>query len=170
MIEVRKAGINDALLISALGAKSFIEAFSDFFTSEDIGLYVAEKFSLENIKDEVSDQQSCFYLGYYSGKPAGYAKLINSALPHMIKDQKAIEMQRLYVLKEYYDKKIGKELMMNCLDYAFGKKFNSMWLGVWQKNDRAIEFYKKWGFEVFGTRNFKLGSIYNDDYLMVKKI
>jgi diamine N-acetyltransferase len=169
MIEVRKAGINDASLISALGAKSFIEAFGDFFTREDIGLYVADKFSLEHIKDEVSDPQSAFFLAYLSGKPAGYAKLISSALPHMIKDQKAIEMQRLYVLKDYYNKKIGKDMMLFCLDYAFGKKFDSMWLGVWQKNDRAINFYKKWGFEVFGTRNFKLGNIFNDDYLMVKK-
>lgn len=169
MIEVRQAGIVDAALISALGAKSFIEAFEKQNSQEDIRLYVSEKFSLEHIKEEVSDPLAGFFLAFYSCKPAGYAKLINSPLPEQIKDLKAIEMQRIYALKEYYDKKIGKELMLYTLDYAFSKGFDSMWLGVWQLNDRAIEFYKKWGFEIFGTRNFKLGNDIKDDFLMIKK-
>jgi len=170
MIDVKPAGINDAALISALGAKSFIEAFGESNKPEDIRLYVAEKFSLEHIKEEVSDPLAYFFLAFYSGKPAGYAKLLHSSLPHMIKDRNAIEMQRIYALKEYYDKKVGKELMDCCLDFAFNKGYDSMWLGVWQQNNRAIEFYKKWEFEVFGTRNFRLGNDIKVDYLMIKKI
>ena len=170
MIEVRHAGIKDAALISALGAKSFIEAFGEQNKKEDIAFYVADKFNLEHIKEEVSDPLAYFFLANYSDKPAGYAKLIHSKLPEQIKGQNAIEMQRIYALKEYYDKKIGKELMLFTLDFAYSKGFDAMWLGVWQLNDRAIEFYKKWGFEIFGTRSFILGSDIKDDYLMIKKL
>ena len=169
MIDIKQAGIDDATLISGLGAKSFFEAFGEHNKKEDVELYIAEKFSIEHIKEEVSDPMASFFLAYYNENPAGYAKLINSMLPEQIKDLKAIEMQRIYVLKEYYSRKIGKELMLHTLDYAFSKGFNSMWLGVWQKNDSAVEFYKKWGFEIFGTRNFQLGSDIKDDFLMIKK-
>jgi ribosomal protein S18 acetylase RimI-like enzyme len=66
--------------------------------------------------------------------------------------------------------KIGKEMMLACLAIAEEDGFDAMWLGVWQKNQRAIDFYKQWGFETFGTRNFKIGSTTNDDYLMIKKL
>jgi len=170
MIKVRRAGLKDAVLISGLGAKTFFEAFGEFNTKEDIETYIAENFSAENIKEEVSDKRSSFFLAYYDKMPAGYAKLISSKLPEQIKELKAIEMQRIYVLQRYYSMKIGKELMLYTLDYAFRKGFNSMWLGVWQQNDRAVEFYKKWGFEIIGTRKFKLGNLINDDFLMLKKI
>jgi ribosomal protein S18 acetylase RimI-like enzyme len=169
MIDVKPAGIKDAALISAIGAKSFIEAFGAQNKKEDIELYIAEKFNLEHIKEEVSDPKASFFLAYYEGKPAGYAKLIHSPLPEKIKDTNAIEMQRIYALKEYYNMKVGKELMMHTLDFAFSKGFDAMWLGVWQLNDRAVEFYKQWGFEVFDTRNFTLGNDIKDDFLMIKK-
>ena len=169
MIDIKNAGIDDAVLISALGAKSFFDAFGEHTKKEDIEYYISGKFSTEHIKEEISNPLSNFFIAYFNHKPAGYAKLINSPMPGEISTLNAIEMQRIYVLKEYYSMKIGKAMMMHTLDFAFSKGYNSMWLGVWQKNNRATEFYKKWGFEIFGTRNFTLGSSINDDYLMIKK-
>jgi len=189
MIEIRHAGLDDTELISDIGAKSFFDAFAEHNTNEDIDKYLTEKFSKEHIKGEISDPLASFFMAYYMGKPAGYAKIIQSPLPEQmsvtpfhpaeagfpspkgweITTLKAIEMQRIYVLKEYYSMKIGKELMQFTIDFSVNKGFNAMWLGVWQLNHRAVEFYKKWGFEIFGTRKFKLGSCINDDYLMIKK-
>lgn len=168
MIEVRSALKNDAALISGLGAKSFFEAFGKHNKKEDIENYIAEKFSLEQIKEEISDPLASFFLAYYDSEPAGYAKLIKSNLPEQIKDKNAVEMQRIYVLEKFYGMKIGREMMLQTLDFAFTKGFDSMWLGVWQKNERAVEFYKKFGFEIFGTREFKIGTDSQDDYLMIK--
>lgn len=170
MIEVRSALKNDAALISGLGAKSFFEAFGEHNKQEDLEIYIAEKFSMEQIKEEISDPLASFFVAYYESEPAGYAKLIKSNLPEQIKDKNAVEMQRMYVLEKFYGMKIGRELMLYTLEFAFTKGYDSMWLGVWQKNERAIEFYKKFGFEVFGTREFKIGCNTQDDYMMIKHL
>jgi ribosomal protein S18 acetylase RimI-like enzyme len=41
-----------------------------------------------------------------------------------------------------------------------------IWLGVWEKNERAINFYKKNGFVTFDTHIFKLGNEAQTDYMM----
>jgi len=168
MIKIRPAGINDSEIITDVGSRSFQEAFGTRNSPEDMQKYLSEKFSLENIKKEISDVNAKFFIAYFDEIPAGYMKLVKSEVPQELKVKNSLELQRIYVLKEYYDKKIGKELMQLCIDYATENKFNSVWLGVWQLNDKAVEFYKKWGFEIRGTRNFMLGNDLKEDYIMEK--
>jgi ribosomal protein S18 acetylase RimI-like enzyme len=170
MIDVKAAGVNDASLISALAAKSFFEAFGHLINTDDINLYIAQKFNAEQIRSELDDTCTRFFIAYCDEKPAGYAKLISSSpKPEQISELNAIELQRIYVLEKYYDMKVGRQLMLQALNCAYEKGYDAMWLGVWKKNYRAIDFYKNGGFEIFGQRTFTLGSTVNDDYLMVKK-
>jgi ribosomal protein S18 acetylase RimI-like enzyme len=168
MISIRPAGIKDSEIIADIGSRSFQDAFGSRNSPEDMQKYLLEKFSIENIKKEISDINANFFIAYYQEIPAGYLKLIKSEVPIEIKTGNSLELQRIYVLKEYYDKKIGKELMQLCIKYAKENNFESVWLGVWQLNNKAVEFYKRWGFKISGTRSFKLGDDIKNDYLMVK--
>lgn len=169
MITIRHADVSDAKIIADIGSRSFYDAFAASNTPEDMKNYLAEKFSEQHITEEISDPHADFFIAYSDNSPCGYLKLIKSIPPQLIKDLNTLELQRIYVLKEYYDMKIGKELMQLAVDFALKNGYDSIWLGVWQLNHRAVEFYYRWGFEVFGTRNFRLGNDVKDDYLMLKK-
>ncbi len=170
MISITPAGIEHAEIIADVGQRSFYDAFSEHNSPDDMNKYLSEKFSTENIKKEILEPTAKFYIAYFENTPVGYLKLLAAEIPGEIKGKNPIEIQRIYVLKEYYDKKIGKELMLAAIDYASKNSFDSIWLGVWQLNIRAVEFYKKWGFEIFGSRNFKLGNDIKDDFLMIKPL
>ncbi|MGZ3867413.1 MAG: GNAT family N-acetyltransferase, partial [Bacteroidia bacterium] len=77
-----------------------------------------------------------------------------------------IEIERIYVQKKHHDKKAGYAIMQKCIEFAKEKKFEVIWLGVWEKNERALKFYEKVGFEKFGTHNFQLGDDAQNDYLV----
>ena len=81
-----------------------------------------------------------------------------------------IEIERIYVRKEYLGKKVGGLLMKKCLELAQQKGYTLVWLGVWEHNAKAIAFYEKWGFEKFGSHAFLLGNDLQTDWLMKKNL
>ena len=168
MINIKHVLADDAALIANIGAKSFFDAFSESTSPEDMQNYLLEKFSAVNITKEIADPDSEFFAAYYNNIPAGYMKLIKNPLPEKIKDRNAIELQRIYLLKEFYGKKIGNEMMRVCVDFVQERGFDSIWLAVWHLNQRAVKFYKQRDFEIFSTRTFRLGNDLKDDYLMIK--
>lgn len=82
----------------------------------------------------------------------------------------ALEIARLYVLKDKIGTGVGKGLMISSIDIAKQKSKQVIWLGVWEKNARAIDFYTKWGFEKFGEQEFLLGNDLQNDWLMKKEL
>ena len=55
-----------------------------------------------------------------------------------------------------------------CLEEAAGGGYETLWLGVWEHNLRAIAFYRRWGFETVGSHTFLLGSDEQTDLIMVR--
>ena len=100
----------------------------------------------------------------------GYLKLNFGDSQTELKDQKALEIERIYVLKEFHGKKVGQLLFEKALKIAEEKKVDYVWLGVWEENLRAINFYKKNGFEEFDKHIFKLGNDEQTDIMMKLKL
>lgn len=113
---------------------------------------------------------SVFFIAEENGSPAGYAKVRNQKTVEALDHLKALEIERLYAVKDWIGKGIGSKLMQHCLDYAFQQGYDVVWLGVWEHNPRAIQFYKQWGFEKFGEHVFMLGSDAQTDHLMKKNL
>jgi diamine N-acetyltransferase len=101
---------------------------------------------------------------------AGYVKLRESRPPWPLGTTNAIEIARLYSVVDKIGKGVGKLLMQASLDWSKQKGAQAVWLGVWEKNQRAIDFYSKWGFEKFGETDFLLGKDLQRDWLMRKFI
>ncbi len=166
----RLATMDDAALLSALGAKAFYDTFVDMNTKEDIDLYLSKNFNVEQLTSELSDSRNCFLIVEWREKAAGYAKLRKSDPPYELSGENCIEIERIYAAKEFIGRGVGSTLMRNCLQQAAEEGFHLIWLGVWEHNQRAISFYEKWGFVKFGSHPFMLGNDLQTDLLFKKEI
>jgi ribosomal protein S18 acetylase RimI-like enzyme len=168
--DIRRARIEDAGLLAELGAQTFAETFTEDNTPEDMAAYLAASFSLEKLTEELTDPLSIFFIAEVDGHAAGYAKLHSSTALESIEGQRPIELVRLYVSRKWLGRGVGQALMQRCLDEARGKGFQTIWLGVWERNDRALAFYRKWNFREVGEHIFQLGSDPQRDILMQRAL
>lgn len=170
MLIIRKGTIQDTSLLSELGRRTFEEAFAKDNEVDNMKAYLEKSFNKKKIIEEISDSNSQFYLAYYNEQPAGYAKLrVNDEVKKVLKG-KSIELERIYVSHSFQGKKIGASLLQTCLDHSQEMEFEWIWLGVWEHNHKAQNFYAKWGFEKFGEHVFQMGSDPQTDWIMKRQI
>jgi len=166
MLHIRKATLEDIETLIKVGSQAFVETFAEHNTEADMQAYLSTKFTQEQLNGEFNEPNATFFIAEYDSQAAGYAKLRTVEEPAQLVGKKHLELERLYVLKAFHNKKIGKELMETCITLAKQNDFEVLWLGVWEHNLKALEFYHKWGFERFDEHIFQLGEDKQTDYLM----
>ncbi len=164
-ITVRKAAKADAELIADLSRTTFYQTFAKDNTEADMDLFMNEQFTREKLMKEVEEDAGIFLLAYHNNEALGYARM---RIDNKLKDEAAVEIARIYAVDKAIGKGVGKALMQTCLQIAEEIHMKAVWLGVWEKNQRAIAFYEKWGFVKFGEHQFLLGTDLQTDYLMKK--
>ena len=169
-VQITAATAKDIPLLTSLGRVTFEQTFARDNTVSDMQQYLMQNFNEARIASEVADPSSTFMLAFVDQEPAGYAKVKENRIPPGVASTPALEIERIYARQEFLGKKIGKALMESCLDFARNNGYEMVWLGVWEKNLRAIRFYEKWGFTVFGSHLFMLGTDPQTDLLMGRKV
>lgn len=167
---MRVADKGDLDLLRELGIKAFSNTFGPYNTAENMRLYLEKSFSREQLEAEMSDPAAVFLLAYDGDAVAGYVRLRRKENPEGLNSVNALEIERLYAAPEYIGRQAGRILMEASIHYAMEKGSDTIWLGVWEKNARAIRFYEKHGFEKFGEHVFMLGTDAQTDWLMKKAI
>jgi ribosomal protein S18 acetylase RimI-like enzyme len=167
---LRLATPPNAALLTKLSADTFYHAFAAQNTPGNMKAYMDEAFTVEKMKNELEDSQNTFFIAFSGEKAVGYAKLQRGYQPASLPAPKAIQIHRIYVLPEMIGQQVGRRLMNQCLAVAEQEQFNTVWLGVWEKNPRAIQFYQKYGFEIFDSYTFTLGDEDQRDFLMKKSL
>ncbi len=167
---LRKATIEDTAAIVQIGMQTFYDTFAAINKKEDMDIYLAKNFNTRQVESELSDPCNTFILAEVDGIPVGYAKLRKSETPRELKGAHSIEIERVYAAKDYIGKKVGHKLIDAMLNIARQEEYDAIWLGVWEHNERAIAFYKKQGFEKFGSHPFMLGNDLQTDHLMKKDL
>ena len=165
-IEITRATLNELDQLQKIGRQTFYETFSPVNTEENMNQYLEEAFSKEKLTDELSDKKAEFYFVTLDSKVIGYLKLNFGQSQTELKDDKALEIERIYVLKEFHGKKVGQLLYDKAIEVAKLTKADYIWLGVWEENPRAINFYKKNGFVEFDKHIFTLGDDEQTDIMM----
>ena len=165
-IEVIEADITDVEKIQKIGKQTFSETFSSSNAAENMVQYLAEGFSIEKLTKQLTNPDSTFYLALDNNNVIGYLKINVGLSQTELKDNTALEIERIYVLKAYQGKKIGQLLYDKAIQVANEKKVEYVWLGVWEENTRALHFYKKNGFVEFDKHLFKLGNDVQTDLMM----
>ena len=169
-LTVRYATNNDATLIADISRQTFYETFAAENRKEDMDKFLREQFTKGKLIMEVGNMENIFLLVYSGDDVAGYAKLREAKQPEKLKNVKTMEIARIYAMPNMIGKGVGNLLMKTSISIAKEKGKEVIWLGVWEKNIRAIDFYKKWGFEKFDVSDFLLGDDLQCDWLMKKKI
>ena len=170
-IEIRMALPSDFILISELGSKTFYDTWRPVNTEEDMQKYIKDAFNPLKIKMDIEASGiNTFMLAFFGKDAIGYVKLRCDRFYEEFKNEKALELERIYVVKEWQDKKAGKALMDQSLQFAKDNNYLWIWLGVNVDNIKAIDFYKRYDFTVFGEKSFKLGEAVDTDFLMKKKL
>lgn len=167
---IRAGTTADAERIADFSQQTFYETFAQYNTPENMQMFLAQQFTREKLMNEVGMPGNYFFLAYEGDDMVGYLKLREGEQPTGLEYTKSIEIGRIYAATNAIGKGVGKLLMHTAIDTARSMQKEVIWLGVWEHNQRAIDFYTKWGFEKFGTHVFLLGYDVQTDWLMKKVI
>ena len=167
---LKKCAIEELDILSELSIKTFYKTFAHLNTKENIDAYLQNAFNADKLKAELNDKNSEFYFLYYGDQIAGYLKLNEAPSQTDINDTDSLEIERIYVSEEFQGLGLGRYLMEQALSKAIERNKKYAWLGVWEKNEKAIRFYKNNGFVKIGTHTFTVGEDVQTDYLMKKEL
>jgi len=152
--------------LQQIGRQTFAETFAESNTAENMAKYLEEAYAYEKLSAELNDANSIFYFALIEDKVVGYLKLNFGASQTELKDNDALEIERIYVLKEFHGKKVGQLLFDKAIEVAKAQHMAYVWLGVWENNKRALQFYTKNGFVEFDQHIFVLGDEAQTDIMM----
>ncbi|MBS1752115.1 MAG: GNAT family N-acetyltransferase [Bacteroidetes bacterium] len=150
-IFIRQADIEDCKVIVDIGRKTFKEAYSEISNHGVIENYLEDKFSEGAIASELNNTCVTFYIGFSDNAPVAFTTLRNDRKARGLEQQNALEIEGIYVLKEFQGVKVGREMLTQSIAVATSAGYDLIWLQVWQKNMKAIQFYQKAGFVIYET-------------------
>ncbi len=165
-IDIKKVTLDNMDQLQKLCRQTFFETFSLVNTEENIQKYLDEAFSVSRLTEELNDNNVVFYFAIHEDQVIAYLKLNFGPSQTELQGDRAVEIERIYVLNTFQGKSVGQALFGKAIEIAREKGADYVWLGVWEENLKAINFYKKNGFIVFDKHLFKLGDDDQTDLMM----
>ena len=169
-IATRPARPDDAPLLAEIGASTFRETFEAMNAPEDFAAYMAVAFGDRVQRAELEAPDTMVFFAERGGDTVGYVMVRERTPPPSVVLGDALEIARLYARQRAVGSGVGAALMQRALAEAAGRGKEAVWLGVWERNERAIRFYESWGFHRCGTQPFLLGTDLQTDLVMVRRI
>ena len=163
---IRSINLKDLQALQAISKQTFTETFASSNSKENMDKYLNESLSLEKLTEELNNPNSLFYFIEDNHTPIGYLKLNMGASQTELNDNTTLEIERIYVTQAYQGKKVGQQLYEKAIQVAKDKGVEYIWLGVWEENHKAIQFYTKNGFTAFDKHIFTLGDEAQTDIMM----
>ena len=169
-IKIQQINNSHIAALQQIGRQTFSETFAESNSAENIAKYIEEAYSYKKLSAELNNPNSFFYFAILDEKVIGYLKINMGGSQTELKDNDAFEIERIYVLKDFHGKKVGQLLFDKAIAIAKAQQVAYVWLGVWEENKRAIEFYSKNGFIKFDQHVFVLGDEAQTDIMMKLKL
>ena len=169
-IEFVPVTLSDITQLSVLARETYSETFSDMNSAETMATYLNEAFHTEQLNKEISNPDSLFLFLMVEGQIAGYLKLNENKAQSEFQEPDGLEIERIYLKKEFQGHGLGSTLLDKAIDIAITENKSYVWLGVWEHNDHAIAFYEHKGFKITGHHYFEMGAERQKDYIMRKEL
>ena len=164
---VRRGTADDAAMLAGLAARTFSETFAADNRANDMAAYLSAHFGPAIQLAEISDPAHTYIIAERAGQPVGYALTRAGSAPTSIGDDgAALEIVRIYVDRPWFGRGVAPVLMDACIAEARLRGTRTLWLGVWERNPRAMAFYRKCGFRDVGSQSFRLGQDEQMDRVM----
>ena len=167
---IRKASFSDAKNLREISESTFVNTYGEFNTPENMAKHIAEKFSILQIKKELQLIDNQYVIGEIDNEIVAFVKLVKNQNLEELPEKHCVEIERIYVKKEFHGRNFGKKMMDFCENWAAKNHFEILWLGVWEHNPNALKFYEKMGFTIFSSHVFVLGNDVQNDFLMKKEV
>ncbi|MBW2201382.1 MAG: GNAT family N-acetyltransferase [Deltaproteobacteria bacterium] len=169
-LAIRQASHDEIETVAEIAARTFRDAFGPDNDPKDMEIYLASAFAPEQIATELADPDSRFLLAYVGAEVVGYAKLKAGEVPDCVRGPSPVELVRLYLDQRVLGKRYGAALIEACFKQARNSGYKTIWLGVWEYNERAQAFYRKWGFIEVGSHAFTVGNDVQTDLIMERQV
>lgn len=169
-IHIKKCAESDIITLSKISRETYEDTFSVSNSQSTMDKYLNYAFSEQKLYNELLNKDSHFYFFYVDSTLAGYIKLNESEAQTDINDPNSMELERIYLKQPYQGKGLGKTLLNYAVNIAAENDKLYIWLGVWEKNTKAIQFYKRNGFYKIHTHPFIMGSEEQTDFIMKKDL
>lgn len=165
-IAIKKIGLEQLVPLQEIGRKTFYDTFFESDSEESMKAYLATSFSTQKLTAELENPHSEFYLATQNEVVIGYLKVNFGPAQTELQDGNSLEIERIYVLQDYHGKKVGQLLFEKAIAIAKDNSCSFVWLGVWEENHRALQFYSKNGFVAFDKHIFVFGDEAQTDIMM----
>ncbi|MFJ7727536.1 GNAT family N-acetyltransferase [Neobacillus sp. NPDC097160] len=169
-INIIKCSLEDSRKLQEISYETFNDTFRHQNSPENMNAYLERAFNLEQLEKELSNISSQFFFVYFNHEVAGYLKVnTNDAQTEEMGDE-SLEIERIYIKNKFQKHGLGKYLLNKAMEIAMDRNKMKIWLGVWEKNENAIAFYKKMGFVQTGAHSFYMGDEEQIDFIMTKTL
>ena len=156
----------DLLALQEISRQTFFDTFGAVNSDEDMNRYFEVNLSLNQLTEELNNPSTSFFFAKSNNEILAYLKLNEAKAQTEKREVPSIEIERIYVRKEYQNRGVGQFLLDFSFQLTKDKKMKLIWLGVWEHNVSAIRFYERNQFQLFGKHSFILGSDEQTDLLM----
>lgn len=168
-IQIVEVVLTDLPILQEISKRTFYDSFAALNTAENMKFHLDNYFTSEKLTAEILNPDSKFFFAVYKGTTVGYLKINKGGAQTVLPNDQAVEIERIYVDRQFKGMGIGKMFMSKASEIANETRAKYVWLGVWEHNEPAIRFYEKNGFEKYSKHIFKLGDDDQTD-LLLKKI
>jgi len=169
-IVVRHCQPSDLQTLRDLSYRTYDQTFRHLNTPQNMRAYLAKAFDLERVRRELARPESTFFFLIVDGELAGYLKINEAGAQSDLQDPESLELERVYVDAPFQGRGLGRILIEKGVEEARQKGKAFVWLGVWEKNEKAIRFYEKSGFTKMGTHDFFVGDERQTDFIMRRNL
>ncbi len=165
-MRIRRADAADAAALAALAERTFRDTFAEVNTPENMAAHAAASYGTDKQRAEIESDEIRTLLLELDGAVTGYAQLRNGHAPDCVNADHAVELWRFYIDRSGIGRGLAQHLMDAVVAAAAEWNGRALWLGVWERNPRAIAFYRKCGFVEVGAHVFRLGDDAQTDLIM----
>lgn len=169
-IKIKKCTPEDSRKLQEISYETFNETFKDQNSPENMKAYLDRAFNLQQLNEELLNTSSQFFFIYIDNEIGGYLKVNTHDAQSEDMGDESLEIERIYIRKLFQKHGLGIRLLNKAIEIAIERNKKKIWLGVWEKNENAIAFYKKMGFVQSGTHTFHMGDEKQIDFLMTKSL
>jgi diamine N-acetyltransferase len=169
-INIKQCNNEDLRKLQEISYETFNETFKDQNSPEIMNAYLEKAFNVKQLEKELSNIFSRFFFVYFNNEVAGYLKVNTNDAQSENMGEESLEIERIYIRDKFQKLGLGKYLINKAIEIAVKQGKNKIWLGVWEKNENAIAFYKKIGFVQAGRHSFYMGDEEQIDFIMIKSL
>jgi diamine N-acetyltransferase len=169
-INIKKCTREDLRKLQEISYETFNETFKHQNSPENMNAYLEKAFNLKQLEEELSNIYSQFFFVYFNNEVAGYLKVNTNDAQSEEMGEESLEIERIYIKNEFQKNGFGKYLLNKAMEIAVERNKKKIWLGVWEKNENAIAFYKNMGFVQIGAHSFYMGDEEQMDFIMTKTL